>query len=215
MVLIVLGAKSSRTYYFKKPGAFHKARWMAPTIYGLKLFLFRVQMNKPADDQKKIEKFAVFVCLFYVRHWIKTNFVSQAPLADLEFYKAMLKLKEQSSMKNIAEAALDKLHKHTWYLNQEYVPLSLFCPNVTNEEKTEIAGKLALVESPHSYSSGYPTPVELPKSKERGLQVRLSDSVGTGSLYMFERMGFSKDFIDQPVDERINLKSFKKNEEFC
>lgn len=85
-----------------------------------------------------------------------------------------------------------------------------FCPNVNNEEKTEIAEKLVLVESPHSYSMGYPTPVELPKSKESGLQVRLSDSVGTGSLYMFERMGFSKDFIYQPVEDWVNLESFKK-----
>ena len=210
LVLIVLGAKPSRTYHFKKPGAFHKARWMAPMIYGLKLFLFRVQMKKPAEDQKKLEKFSVFICLFYIRHWIKTNFASQAPLADLEFYKAMLQLKERPSMKNIAAAALDKLQNHTWYLNQEYVPLSFFCPNVNNEEKTEIAEKLVLVESPHSYSMGYPTPVELPKSKESGLQVRLSDSVGTGSLYMFERMGFSKDFIYQPVEDWVNLESFKK-----
>ena len=46
---------------------------------------------------------------------------------------------------------------------------TLISPNVSNEEKREIAEKLAFVESPHSYSMGYPTPVELPKSKESGL----------------------------------------------
>ena len=57
----------------------------------------------------------------------------------------MLQLKESPSMKNIATEALDKLQKHTWHMNEEYVTLSLFCANVNNEEKTAIAENLHLL----------------------------------------------------------------------
>ena len=92
--------------------------------------------------------------------------------------------------------------------------MSLFSPNVDDEEKAEIAEKLVVIKSPNSYASGYPTPVELPKCKSRGLGVRLSDSVGTGSLYMFEQMGFDKQFIHQPVSEWSSLDSFRNMKDF-
>ena len=40
LVLVVLG-DPPKNFSFKKPGPFHKARWMAPWLYGTKIFLFR------------------------------------------------------------------------------------------------------------------------------------------------------------------------------
>ena len=75
----------------------------------------------------------------------------------------MLELLEQRTMKKIAQVALEKLRKHTWYLNQEYAPLSLFSSRVEGEEKSAIAEKLTQIEVPSQYSSGYPTPRRAPK----------------------------------------------------
>ena len=143
-----------------------------------------------------------------------TNYASHAQFSDLEFYKAMLQLKEQKSMEKIAKAALDKFENHTWYLNQEYMPLSLFCPQVEDKEKEEIAEKLAAVSPPQFYELGRPSEVELPKSKEEGLEVSLSQFVGAGSMYMFDRMGFQSDFIHEPVREWHNLESYKQMKSF-
>ena len=48
LAVIALGGDSTEangaaSVRFKKPGACHKARWMAHVIYGIKMFLFRHQ----------------------------------------------------------------------------------------------------------------------------------------------------------------------------
>ena len=55
LVLVVLGYTPPK-FTFKKPGAFHKARWMAPLIYGLKMFLFRSVLKKSKKEQLKLER---------------------------------------------------------------------------------------------------------------------------------------------------------------
>ena len=55
LVLVVLGY-TPPNFTFKKPGAFHKARWMAPLIYGLKIFLFRNALKKSKKEQLQLER---------------------------------------------------------------------------------------------------------------------------------------------------------------
>ena len=62
----------------------------------------------------------------------------------------MLKYKKYDS--EVANAALDKFLNHTWYLNQELVPFSLFSKNVSDREKAEIAKKLTKVIPPKKYA---------------------------------------------------------------
>lgn len=42
----------------------------------------------------------------------------------------------------------------------------------------------------------------------------LSQFVGVGSMYMFDRMGFQSDFIHEPVREWHNLESYKQMKSF-
>ena len=115
--------------------------------------------------------------------------------------------------KKIAEAVLDKFYGHTWYLNQCYAPFSLFSKKVSDTEKAEIALKLAKVKAPKQYSRGYPMPVPLKElSLKDGLALKLSDFVDTESLFMFDELGFSKEWLDKPVDSWKNYKSFQEME---
>ena len=45
LVLTILGSAPT-IFTLKKTGAFHKALWMAPLIYGVKMFLFRLTLKK-------------------------------------------------------------------------------------------------------------------------------------------------------------------------
>ena len=92
---------------------------------------------------------------------------------------------------------LDKFLNHTWYLNQIYVPLSLFSNKVSTETKAELAKKLIRIKSKPAkqYQKGYPTPVPLPKDKTEGLDVKLSDFVGKESLFMFDVLNFGKRWL--------------------
>ena len=56
-------------------------------------------------------------------------------------------LKFQEFDEGVATAVIEKFLKHTWYLNQEYAPFSLFSTNVDDQEKYEIAQKLSKYKS--------------------------------------------------------------------
>ena len=205
LVLLVLGCPLPKKSSFKKPGAYHKARWMAPLIYGLKMFLFRFQISKNKKYHEKLERFAIFASLFYAELWFRAPIAADAPFMDLKLYKNMLKYKKIDL--EVANAVLNKFLGHTWYLNQEIVPFSLFSKNVSDREKAEIAKKLTKVIPPKKYEIGYPNPVPL-ATNATGLRRKLSDSVMNGSLFLFDELGFGKEWLNEPVSQWENHASF-------
>ena len=50
---------------------------------------------------------------------------------------------------------------------------------------------------PQEYESGFPMPVELPQNT-KGLGRKLSDSIMNGSLFLFDQLGFGKDWLYMP-----------------
>ena len=60
---------------FSKPGACHKARWMANVLYGIKMFMFRSQLLRlgviTEELSEKLRRFTVYVTLYYVREWLQ------------------------------------------------------------------------------------------------------------------------------------------------
>ena len=139
LVLVVLGVVPPN-FSFKLPGAFIKARWMQPLIYGLKMFLFSQQLKVSQAELNRLQRFVIFVCMFYIQHWFNSPIAVNAPKADLNLFHDMIQFKKTDA--KIADAVLLKFRGHTWYLNQEYAPLSLFSNIVSDEEKAVIARKL-------------------------------------------------------------------------
>ena len=101
--MVVLGYVPPK-FTFKKPGAIHKARWMAPVIYTLKMFLFRNQLEKTVHEKKKLERFTMFICYVYIEHWNQCCYASDSTIMDLRLYKAMLNW--QAIDKALANAVL-------------------------------------------------------------------------------------------------------------
>ena len=68
---------------------------------------------------------------------------------------------------------------------------------------------------------GYPNHPKLPRTKKKRLEMCLSDSVGTGSLYMFDIMGFKKDWLRKPIhlwkddSDYMEMKNYVKNLLVC
>lgn len=195
LVLVVLGV-TPPNFTFKKPGAYHKARWMAHILYGLKIFLFRHQLKRSADQKKRLDRFAHFTSFVYIKHWVLASSARDAPCMDLILYKDLLQYQEFDSA--VAKGVLKKLSGHTWYLNQEFVPLSLFSNRVGEDTKAKIAKKLSTVKPTPKYSMGFPSPVALPVTKEEGMSVTLLDFVGTGSLFMFQVLKFGRGWLKRP-----------------
>ena len=214
LTLIALGSEPQK-FTFKKPGNFNKTRWMAHILYGIKIFLFRSQVLKRAKaEQLKFERFVIFICMFYTKHWFLAPIASDAPSTDLMLYKDML---NYSYDPQVSDAILKKLKKHTWYMNQEFAPLNLFSNRVDEKVKVEIARKLLTVKPKKNlkdYGMGQPTTVPLPENKLRGLELCVSDFVGHGSLFIFQTMGFNHNWLRKPIHLWKNDSSYLEMEQY-
>ena len=211
LVLFVLGSPPEN-FTFKLPGAVSKVRWMAVVIYGIKLFLFRSQLDESADFKLKLERFVIFVCLYYVKHWSYASSAKDAPIIDLTLYKDMFDFQDHDPV--ISSAVQGKLRLHTWYMNQEYVVFNLFSELVDDKIKKEIVEKLELANPP-KYSFGFPpNPVKLPLDKKSGKKVCVSDFVGHGSLFIFDIMKFDRDWLQLPISSWKSNASYLEMEQY-
>lgn len=211
LVLVVLGSPPEN-FTFKKPGAYHKARWMAPVIYTLKIYLFRHQLKKTPGEIKQLEFFVNFICFCYIEHWTLCSYASDAPFMDLKLYKDMLSWTRNGT--NIGTEVMNKILGHTEYLNQEYICLALFSEKVGNREKQKIAQRLLEIPPQNNYSMGKPNAVPMTRLFAEGMNYELVDFIGNGSLFMFEALGFQKDWLKDPVNEWENSPAFQEMKEF-
>ena len=76
---------------FKKPGAMHKARWMAKRLYAIKICLFEEQISSLPQETittkqqvPKVRAFVNFVTLVYIPWWLKSTSPTDAPCNDLD-----------------------------------------------------------------------------------------------------------------------------------
>lgn len=87
--LIFIGIIPSDGAHFRRPGAFHLARWMAKAIYALKIYLFRDEFYLTAIEQKCIGKICIFIVFIYVETWFSAACASVAPNNDLKLLKRL------------------------------------------------------------------------------------------------------------------------------
>lgn len=133
---LLLMGQSIPNYVMRKPGACHKARWMAPAIYSMKIYLLREQMDLTPDIEENLKEFCLFVCLVYVKSWTLCQIPSQAPENTLQLYKTLYKYSALN--RKISEHGLAKLLNHLWYIGHEMIFLSLFSIRIKPRDKNKI-----------------------------------------------------------------------------
>ena len=213
LTLVVLGSPPNK-FSFKKPGAIHKARWMAPVIYTLKMFLFRHHIDKTESEKKDLERFVKFIVFVYIEHWILCGFASDVTIMDLKLFKDMISWQDYD--KSLASAVLKKMERHTWYLNQEFVPLALFSNLITDRQKAKLANMLNQIPSKprEEYDLGHPTELPLPSDKHVALNLELSKLIGNGSMFFFDILGFDREWLNLHVTQWETNESFKEMKDF-
>ena len=124
---VILGGtierKKGYTYKLQRPGADHHARWMAKVIYILKMSLLRHHLDLHWQTKKKVEKMSLFAVFVYMKSWFSAPCLTSAATNDLELYRRLLKFK--TVHKKVSSTAASVLQRHTWYLTEELIPLSL------------------------------------------------------------------------------------------
>ena len=122
---------------FYRPGAMHKARWMAKLLYAIKMVLLGsiIQRDLPKGQifargqLVKLKRFVLFTVFCYVPWWLTSPISSSAPKNDLILIRSLEHYRTQDG--TIGKAALINAFKnHLWYLTEELVCLALFSSTV-------------------------------------------------------------------------------------
>lgn len=200
----------------QRPGALHKARFMGKLLYAIKMDFLTDKIlqefppgtvyGKSKNRQElKLRRFVKFAIFCYISWWFTSPVPAYAPSNDLEFLKNLERYRTYDEP--LVNAALEKFGRHTWYLSQELVPLSLFCRSVPIEDKKKMATKLLSIARRGNETSrtgeGFGRPL-LPIIPPSVIDVDLSSFIGADSWLFFDITSISPAFLHKPVEEWTN-----------
>ncbi|KAJ8373704.1 hypothetical protein SKAU_G00042840 [Synaphobranchus kaupii] len=146
LCLVYLGAAGAAQtpVTFQRPGALHKARWMAKLLYTLKLALMEQHIVllpqgtiTTRQQVLKIWAFANFITHIYATWWLTCDTAVDAAWNDLTLYHHLYAYK--SVDEGIAASAIKAMERHLWYLTGEMLPLALFSTKVPVGERRALA----------------------------------------------------------------------------
>lgn len=134
LALIFIGGVPARGAVFRKPGAIHRARFMARLIYSLKMYIFRDAGFKMTDREVHgLGDFCVFGVVAYIKSWFLSRLPTAAPAGDLQLLKLLTASASPASV-----GALKKLCGQLWYLSEELVALAFFDQDVDPIQKRKM-----------------------------------------------------------------------------
>ena len=130
---------SSRSHFFIRPGALHRARWIDRVIYSIKIYLFRGQFQLKQKEEKGLKVFVIFSLNIYICSWFRAPDAAGAPMNYLHLLMDLASYSDR----NISRVAVRAFSRHLWYLSEELAALALFDPRVTDVQKREIVQAMA------------------------------------------------------------------------
>lgn len=192
---IFLGGVPNGGIKFRAPGAMHHARWLSKALYSLKIYMFRKQFHINPSELRALREVCVFIVLFYVEAWFVATSAIEAPYHDLKLFQNLLEHKNHHP--KVAEAALEKLSKHLWYLNENLTGLALFDKKISREEKLKIVDSIRNKKSSNSKNSRFTLDK---KNVDTMSSKSISDFVNQGSLTIFKKFNLTYEFLDLDPD---------------
>lgn len=201
LVQIFIGKVPCSKVKFRKPGAFHHARWMSKAIYTIKIFLFHKQFKMTVKLVKSIAEICIFIATVYVKVWFTCPLASEAPNNDLSFLKKLVDY--ESIDAKISEVALKKFSKHLWYLNPETAAMAFFDERISLNIKNQMVIMLKSVDKRSENLKRFET-----KNIRDVYNWNMASFVSSKSLQFFERFGINTDFLN------LNPSEWCQNEDY-
>ena len=214
MTLLFHGSTDPGDIRVKAPGAIHHARWMAKTLYTIKIALYRDQLQEvhSKEEIQEITSLAIFLALFYTEPWLTSTNAKDSPINDLKLLKKLTKT-EESIKKNdtvwpaqflsLVVRAREKFENHLWYLSERLIPFSLFSDNLDVAEKQQL--RKTMMKFENSLPSAKQ---EMPFSSNLGRKT-LKDFVGQDSWAIFPLLDLDSSFLKQPATKWETLESYQ------
>lgn len=191
LAYIFLGGSPPNGIKFKLPGAMHHARWLAKAIYILKIFMFQNQFLLSRKDIASVRDISIFIVIFYIKAWFEAPSAISAPYNDLKLLQSLIEYKHIQL--DVANAALEKLKLHLWYLSEHLIGLSFF------DERIAVDVKLKMMRAIKHRKSDNTQEIRF-NMKECDLntlaQKDLSNFISVESLFLFKQLELPYGFLD-------------------
>ena len=187
--IIILGGQPKRGIRIARPGALHRARWMAKIIYAVKVFLFRDQdkLQLSQAELSRIKRFVEFSISTYVAPWYKAPCPTSAPAQDLALLKSLLAYPDN----DVAKATSTTFGRHLWYLSEQLVTLAFFDDNVSLETKRNMVKAIQEQDG----CKDPPRRVTIDTRDATLTSKTIADFVTTGSMKLFHLMSIDTTFL--------------------
>ena len=205
--MVILGeTPPSGKIVWRKPGACHKARFMAFGIYSFKALAFSKQLDLEEETVDGLKQFCAFTATIYVPYFLASSMGSDAAVNDILMYMKLFAFR--STDPQLAEEALVVLRRHGWYSTPEVVMFSLFSTKVSEDEKARISCKLLRLSKPESYK------LEKPKFPTVDEKTELVDLVTPESYKFFDILGLDCEWLSKNPDRWEEFESFVEAKQF-
>lgn len=206
ITLVALGETPPRGIRFRKPGAFHHARWMSSILYFTKMYLFAQQMKYSSQYIEKLRRIVTFISLIYVSYWLKSPLALEAYKNDLQLHGDLQRFSRID--KQLGEAALKVQERHLWYLTPELASFAFFSDNVSEAEKEDAASKM--MSFPPNMKLGKP---QFP-TFQITLESNLVDFISGRSWLIFNYFNSEENkWLEQPASKWNEYANFRKMKE--
>lgn len=181
----------------RRPGALHRARWMAKAIYSMKIELLfngnESVIKLTARELQGIQRFNRFVVNVYLQSWFTSRVAVDAPYNDI------LLIQRLDDYDDVAlqSVGLKMMVRHSWYLSQELATLCLFSQHLSCHEKAQLVSAI---------------------KDDRGLHLVKSLPHTLHELFIsrsfFKTAVIDDSFLDIPVEQWPESQSYKTAFEF-
>lgn len=188
--IIALGGIPQRGVRFMRPGAIHRARWMAKIIYTIKIHLFRDQIHLTAQEDRGVLRFVNFALLMYISAWFTAPLPAAAPRSDLAMLQALVKYGQVDM--GVSRVTSTVFRRHLWYLSEHLAALAIFDDHVPLEVKKRMVTAIEKAKG----TEQPPRRIVLDLSAEELEQKTVADFCTTSSKVLFERLAIDTSFLD-------------------
>ena len=152
--------------YVRKPGALHRARFMASCLYLIKICMFQMQFETPLKNIQDALIICEYVVLIHAQYFLKCPLASCAPRIDRDFLNDIVGYKQCFDINSRQYVMIDAIQvsykNHLWYLTSELVVFSFFDEELSDIERQKMAAKLLTFPRPAVFPAGKPVfPVDL------------------------------------------------------
>ena len=106
------------------------------------MLLLQTQLDIYPEIPKPLELLGYFVAFVYAPSWFRAPAATEAAVIALELYKSLLSLRKNEVFRDVCIAAISALRRHLCYLTEELILFTLYCGDLQDHARQNLAAKI-------------------------------------------------------------------------